>query len=80
MRFLNQPHENLAPQSFSINMLADLIDASSWTHEQWLMISIMVFMVLAVLVVIHRLYTLFGIARKQSYTPNLRPLRRGRHK
>ena len=61
-------------------MLADLIDPSSWTHEQWLMISIMVFMVLAVLVFIYKIYTLFGMARKQAYTPNLRPLRRSRRK
>ncbi|MCH2355406.1 MAG: hypothetical protein MK319_01820 [Pseudomonadales bacterium] len=61
-------------------MLADLIDPSSWTHEQWLMISIMVFMVLAVLVFIHKIYTLFGMTRKQTYTPNLRPLRRSRRK
>ncbi|MCH7672000.1 MAG: hypothetical protein IIB72_07505 [Proteobacteria bacterium] len=61
-------------------MLADLIDPSSWTHEQWLMISIMVFIVLAVLVFIHKIYTLFGMTRKQAYTPNLRPLRRSRRK
>ena len=44
------------------------------------MISIMVFMVLAVLVFIHKIYTLFGMTRKQTYTPNLRPLRRSRRK
>ena len=40
----------------------------------------MVFMVLAVLVFIHKIYTLFGMTRKQTYTPNLRPLRRSRRK
>lgn len=44
------------------------------------MVSIMVFMVLAVLVFIYKIYTLFGMARKQTYTPNLRPLRRSRRK
>ena len=44
------------------------------------MISIMVFIVLAVLVFIHKFYILFGMTRKQAYTPNLRPLRRSRRK
>jgi hypothetical protein len=61
-------------------MLTDLINASNWTHEQWLMVSIMVFMVLAALVFIYRIYVLFGMAKKPPYTPNLRPLRRSRRK
>ncbi len=60
-------------------MLSDLINASSWTHEQWLVISIMVFMILAILVVIHRMYKIFRMTLKQNYKPNLRPLRRSRH-
>ena len=59
-------------------MLADLIDASNWTPEQWLTISILVFIVLAVLVMMHRMYRIFQMSRRQSYKPNLRPLRRTR--
>lgn len=61
-------------------MLADLINASSWTHEQWLAACILVFVVLAVLLVMYRMVTLFKIAKKPRYTPNLRPLRRRRLK
>lgn len=59
-------------------MLSDLINASSWSHEQWLIVSILVFIVLAVLVMLHRMVKIFRMSQRQRYTPNLRPLRRRR--
>ncbi|HIL59769.1 MAG TPA: hypothetical protein EYG31_03940 [Porticoccaceae bacterium] len=57
-------------------MFSEFIDASSWSHEQWLTISIMAFIVLAIFVVIHRMLRIFRMTQKKSYQPNLRPLRR----
>ncbi len=59
-------------------MLSNLIDTSGWTHEQWLAACILVFVVLSVGVFLHRIMKLFSLARKPSYQPNLRPLRRRR--
>ncbi len=59
-------------------MLSNLIDASNWTHEQWLAASILLFAVLSILVVLHRMLKIFRMTRKSSYQPNLRPLRRRR--
>lgn len=59
-------------------MLNELINASDWTAEQWLAAIILVFIVIAVLVLMHRMLTLFRIAGKRPYKPNLRPLRRRR--
>ncbi len=61
-------------------MLDDLIHASSWTAEQWLAAIILVFIVVAVLVFLHRTFKLFQMTRKQPYRPNLRPLRRRRYR
>ena len=36
-------------------MLSDLINTSSWTHEQWLAARILVFAILSVAVVMRRL-------------------------
>lgn len=57
-------------------MLAELIDVSGWSHEQWLAVSILAFVGIAILVILHRLYKLFKMGRRQRYQPNLRPLRR----
>jgi hypothetical protein len=57
-------------------MLAELIDVSGWTPEQWLAACILVFSVLTVLVVLHRIVKLFRLSQKPPYQPNLRPLRR----
>lgn len=57
-------------------MFSEFINASSWSHEQWITISIMVFIVLAVFVVIHRMVKIFRMTQNQGYQPNLRPLRR----
>jgi hypothetical protein len=51
-------------------------DPASWTTEQWLAVCIFGFIVLAILVMIHRLLTLLNISRRPAYRPNLRPLRR----
>jgi hypothetical protein len=59
-------------------MLSKLINTSDWTHEQWLAASILVFAILSVAVVLHRLTKLFRLTRKPRYQPNLRPLRRKR--
>lgn len=59
-------------------MLSNLIDTSGWTHEQWLAASILVFIVVTVAVFMHRMLKLFRMAKKSSYQPNLRPLRRKR--
>jgi UDP-N-acetylmuramyl pentapeptide phosphotransferase/UDP-N-acetylglucosamine-1-phosphate transferase len=57
-------------------VLSELIDVSGWTHEQWLTASILAFIIVTVLVVLHRLVKLFRMTRRQRYQPNLRPLRR----
>lgn len=59
-------------------MLSTLINTADWTHEQWLAASILVFAILSIAVVLHRLLKLFRMTRKPKYQPNLRPLRRRR--
>ncbi|NQV70319.1 MAG: hypothetical protein HQ498_09860 [Pseudohongiella sp.] len=61
-------------------MFARLIDTSNWTYEQWLAAIILTFIVLSVVVFIHRMVKLFRLSRKPAYKPNLRPLRRSRHR
>lgn len=57
-------------------MLANLIDTSSWSHEQWLAAVILAFIVVTILVVLKRIVGLFKLSKKRQYKPNLRPLRR----
>ncbi len=57
-------------------MLARLIDVSGWTHEQWLAASILAFIVVTVVVVLHRLIKIVQMSRQSRQQPNLRPLRR----
>lgn len=59
-------------------MLAELFDTSSWNHLQWLAVVIMAFVVVAVVVLLHRITQIFKMSRKARYSPNLRPLRRTR--
>ena len=60
-------------------MLNDLLDATGWSSEQFLAVSIMLFVVLAMSVVVLRMLRLFRMANRRSrYAPNLRPLRRRR--
>lgn len=60
-------------------MFEDLVDTSGLSNEQFLAISIMAFVVLAMMVVVFRMLRLFRMAsRKPRYQPNLRHLRRRR--
>ncbi|MCG8414361.1 MAG: hypothetical protein MI746_09095 [Pseudomonadales bacterium] len=61
-------------------MLARLIDITGWSHEQWLAASILAFIIITVLVVLHRMMKLFQLSKKKNYQPNLRPLRRQRQR
>ena len=59
-------------------MLSRLIDSSGWTAEQWLAATILVFIIITVIVVVHRMVRIFQISAKSKYKPNLRPLRRNK--
>jgi uncharacterized membrane protein len=59
-------------------MLSELIDASGWSHEQWLAMSILAFIVVTLIVVMSRMIKLVKMSRRKTYQPNLRPLRRSR--
>ncbi|MBT3531440.1 MAG: hypothetical protein HOF74_11635 [Gammaproteobacteria bacterium] len=59
-------------------MLSSFLDTSSWDYQQWLASIIMVFVIVAVAVLLHRITQIFKLSRKPRYTPNLRPLRRAR--
>ena len=60
-------------------MLARFIDISGWDHEQWLAASILAFIVVTIIVVLHRMLKIFRLSKKSAYQPNLRPLRRQRN-
>ena len=59
-------------------MLSRLIDSSGWTAEQWLAATILVFVIITVIVVAHRMVRVFQISAHTNYKPNLRPLRRNK--
>ncbi|NKB33615.1 MAG: hypothetical protein GKR91_11010 [Pseudomonadales bacterium] len=59
-------------------MLAQFVDVSNWSAEQWLAACILAFIVVTALVVLHRSVKIFQLAKKSKYEPNLRPLRRVR--
>ena len=59
-------------------MLSRLIDSSGWTAEQWLAATILVFIIITVIVVAHRMVRIFQISAQSEYKPNLRPLRRNK--
>lgn len=50
----------------------------TWTHEQWLVASILGFIVLAVVVVVYRLARILRSVNTRRELPNLRPGRRPR--
>lgn len=50
----------------------------TWTHEQWLVAVILVFIVLAVIVVAYRLAKILRSVNTKRELPNLRPGRRPR--
>tara|TARA_R100001377_G_scaffold78806_1_gene56706 strand:+ start:2006 stop:2188 length:183 start_codon:yes stop_codon:yes gene_type:complete len=49
---------------------------NNWTQEQWLIVSIIGFVIVASLVVAYRLYTIFKMSTKKRERPNLRAGRR----
>ncbi len=49
---------------------------ASWTHEQWLIISILGFIVVAVVFMAWRLIKILGGAKQKRPLPNLRPGKR----
>lgn len=59
-------------------MLENWLSAGSWTQEQWLIISVMIFIVVASLVMIVRLYSIYKMATRKRERPNLRGGRRSR--
>lgn len=59
-------------------MLENWLSAGSWTQEQWLVISVMIFIVVASLVMVVRLYSIFKMATRKRERPNLRGGRRPR--
>ncbi|MEX2130633.1 MAG: hypothetical protein WD772_04040 [Pseudohongiellaceae bacterium] len=54
-------------------------DPSTWTQAQWLAVVIMMFVIVASIVLVLRLYSILRMAGKPKYKPNLRRLR-GHHK
>lgn len=54
-------------------------DPANWTIEQWLSVAILGFILLAILVMIHRLLAILNMSRKSTYRPNFRRLRRVHH-
>ena len=51
-------------------------DPGSLTTEEWLAVCILGFILMAVLVMTHRLLTIMKMSRKSTYRPNFRRLRR----
>lgn len=61
-------------------MLQQWLGVGTWTHEQWLVFSILIFVVLAVLVVVYRLYVIIRSTTAKRQPPNLRGgIRKRRH-
>ena len=59
-------------------MLENWLSGGSWTQEQWLIMSVMIFIVVASLVMIVRLYSIYNMATRKRERPNLRGGRRSR--
>jgi len=53
-------------------MLERWLGSGEWSHEQWLVLSILIFMVVAVLVVLYRLYAIIKSTTVKRQPPNLR--------
>tara|TARA_R110002072_G_scaffold301164_1_gene480181 strand:+ start:43376 stop:43558 length:183 start_codon:yes stop_codon:yes gene_type:complete len=52
------------------------LSPGSWTHEQWLIISILAFVVVAVIFMVFRLTRIFRSVTKKRELPVLRPGKR----
>ena len=57
-------------------MLENWLITGNWTQEQWLIASILAFVVVASLVVLYRLYAIFKMSTTKQERPNLRAGRR----
>lgn len=57
-------------------MLEQWLSTGNWTKEQWLIASILAFVVVATLVMLWRVYTIFKMASGKRERPNLRVARR----
>ena len=57
-------------------MFENWLIANNWTQEQWLIVSIIAFVIVAMLVVVYRLYSIFKMTTKKRERPNLRAGRR----
>ncbi len=57
-------------------MLENWLSTGNWSQEQWLIASVMGFVVVASLVMIIRLYSIFKMATRKRERPNLRARRR----
>lgn len=51
---------------------------ANWTQQQWLAVVIMMFVIIASIILVLRLYSIIRMAGKSTYKPNLRRLR-GEH-
>lgn len=49
---------------------------NNWTQEQWLVVSIIAFVVVAILVIMYRLYAIYKMTTQKRERPNLRVARR----
>lgn len=49
---------------------------NNWTQEQWLVVSIIAFVIVAMIVIAYRLYAIFKMTTKKRERPNLRVARR----
>ena len=54
-------------------------DPANWTQEQWLAVSLLLFIMVAIVFLTWRLYLLMRTVGKSSYKPDLRRLRTARH-
>ncbi|MCB1649545.1 MAG: hypothetical protein H7A05_04175 [Pseudomonadales bacterium] len=61
-------------------MLERWLITSNWTQEQWLVFSIIAFVVVAVIVIMFRLYAIARMATRKRERPNLRVARRLRRR
>ncbi|MES3006955.1 MAG: hypothetical protein V4751_04200 [Pseudomonadota bacterium] len=57
-------------------MLENWLSTGNWSQEQWLVASVMGFIVVASLVMAIRLYSIFKMATRKRERPNLRGRRR----
>ncbi len=57
-------------------MLENWLSTGNWSQEQWLIVSVLGFIVVASLVMAIRLYSIFKMATRKRERPNLRGGRR----